>query len=85
MNLTDEKIKKELSKFYCLGYEAGFKASIVFLLSTKKESKYDDLIDELIDDLKRQYNTYPMINKISVPKELLDAPFRAPEVGKTKA
>lgn len=79
MNLTDENIKKELSKFYCLGYQNGFKAAISFLLALKKEAKYDDIIDEMIEELFKQYNHYPLINKIAIPKELLDAPCGAPE------
>lgn len=50
---------KEISESYKLGYKIGFKMAV---LAVMKHSDNDELINELIKD----YNAYPLIDKISI-------------------
>lgn len=60
MKIDHEKFKKELSKFYKMGYEMGFRDAILKAQSLKSDVSLIEITDILMD----YYNSYPCIEKM---------------------
>ena len=53
--------KDEISKFYKLGYERGYKTAILHLKERGLKENYPAFFDNVIEDLLNYYNSYPII------------------------
>ena len=60
-------LKKELSKFYNLGYKFGFKTALLRLQYYRnKNPEHEVLFRLMLDDLLDYYNNYPMIQPLEL-------------------
>ncbi len=72
MNISHEKYKEKVSRFYKIGYEIGFKTAIIFLMRKQEEEREQELsnyLNKIIANLLEEYNKYPCIKPI---EELLN-------------
>lgn len=70
MNITHEKYKEELSKFYKLGYRTGYQTACRALEKMeakdipKEDERFKAFISECIEELLKNYNSYPDIKHL---------------------
>lgn len=75
MEISHDKLKEQLSKFYQIGYRTGYKTACRCLEDMeakdipKEDEKFKAFIGECIDKLLANYNSYPCIKHL-LPEDL---------------